>query len=421
MKNNQGNIREFKRSNTGRKSDSKSNTQKNASAKDRLFDEFNKKRAGHEVSKMIWISAGILGFILLVSVFFIVSRAIFKGKEYIGATEVSSVEFFISTGSKVQRFKNNFIVYNSDGIKCVNNKGEQIWNEAFQMQKPLVDISGDIVAVADYNGGTIHIMDDKTVLGKIDTGMPIRKFKASASGYIMAILDGTSNTPIYVYDTSGKEMLFFNTTMKGYGYPLEIAISDNGVLGAVSYLNVDKGSFFSSVGFYNFGEVGQNYQDSLMSSYIYQSALVPEINFSGSNKAVAVADNRLMFYSGDQLPQSAGDILLSDKILSFHEDEKYAVLFFDSDKSEHRYRAEIYDYDAKLKDTMYFDIEYNDMFIDDDRIVLYNNEEVLIHIIGGKDKFVGNLEGGILTLIPTSSPKRFIQVTPSYIKTIEFN
>ena len=389
--------------------------------KDKLFDEFNKKRAGHEVSKMMWVSIGILAFILLVCVFFVVFRVFFINKEYVQATEVSSTEFFISTGSEVQRFGNNFIVYNSDGIKCVNYKGEQIWNEAFQMQKPLVDVAGDIVAVADYNGGTIYVMDEKNVLGKIDTGMPIRKFKASGNGYIMAVLDGINNTPIYVYNTSGDEMLFFNTTMKGFGYPLEIAISQNGMIGAVSYLNVDKGSFYSTVGFYNFGEVGQNYQDNLVSSYIYQGALVPEIKFAGNSKAVAVADNRIMFYSGDQMPRSAGESLLSEKILSLYEDDKYVVLFYDSDNSEHKYKAEIYDYDAKLKDKMYFDIDYTDVFFDNNRIVLYNNEEVLIHVIGGKDKFTGSFDDAILALIPTSSPKRFIQVTPNDIKTIEFN
>ena len=370
---------------------------------------------------MMWVSIGILAFILLVCVFFVVFRVFFINKEYVQATEVSSTEFFISTGSEVQRFGNNFIVYNSDGIKCVNYKGEQIWNEAFQMQKPLVDVAGDIVAVADYNGGTIYVMDEKNVLGKIDTGMPIRKFKASGNGYIMAVLDGTNNTPIYVYNTSGDEMLFFNTTMKGFGYPLEIAISQNGMIGAVSYLNVDKGSFYSTVGFYNFGEVGQNYQDNLVSSYIYQGALVPEIKFAGNSKAVAVADNRIMFYSGDQMPRSAGESLLSEKILSLYEDDKYVVLFYDSDNSEHKYKAEIYDYDAKLKDKMYFDIDYTDVFFDNNRIVLYNNEEVLIHVIGGKDKFTGSFDDAILALIPTSSPKRFIQVTPNDIKTIEFN
>ena len=394
---------------------------KKTKGKDTLFDEFNKKRANHEISKMMWIALGILAFILLVAVFFIGSRIYFSNKEYKDISVVDSTEFFISTGSVVKRFGNNFIVYNSDGIKCVNYKGEQIWNEAFQMQKPLVDIGKGIVAVADYNGSSFYMMDEKEVLGKIDTGMPIRKFAVAGSGYVMTVLDSSGNTPIVVYNTAGDEMLKFNTTMKGYGYPLEIAISDNGILGAVSYLNVDKGSFFSSVGFYNFGEVGQNYQDSLMSSYTYQSALVPEIEFAGNNKAVAVADNRLMFFSGDQMPKSHGDIFLDKNIKSVYADDKFVALFYDSDNSDHLFMAEIYDYDAKLKDKMYYDIEFTDVFFDANRIVLYNSEEAMIHVIGGKDKFVGNFESATLALIPTANTKRFIQVTPDDIKTIEFN
>lgn len=397
------------------------NIKKFKNKKNNIFDEFTRQRANHKISKLLWISGGVIAFLILVLAFAVIMRVYLGNREYTSVTTIDEVKFFISTGSEVDRFGNNFIVYNSDGIKCVNVKGEQIWNEAFQMQKPLVDIGKNIVAVADYNGSTIYLMDDKSVLGKIDTGLPIRKFKAAGGGYVMAVLDNTNNTPIYVYDTTGKEMLYFNTTMKGYGYPLEIAMSNNGILGAVSYLNVDKGSFHSTVGFYNFGEVGQNYQDNLMSSYSYQSTLVPEIRFSGNDKAVAIADNRLMFYAGDQMPKSMGEILLQDKLLSVYEDDNYVALFYASDDEEYDFRAEIYDYSAKLRDKVYFNIEYNDVFFDGNRFILYNNSEILIHVIGGNDKFMGNVDDTILALIPTTSQRKMIMITPDNIKTIEFN
>lgn len=393
----------------------------NKKKKDNLFTEFNRKRADHQMSKLMWIMIAALSFVVLVSVFFLLSRFFFMGKQYETVNVLNETELFISTGSEVQRFKDGFIVCNSDGIKYLNTKGEQIWNEAFMMQKPLLDIGSDMVAVADYNGSTIYVMDESVVRGKIDTGMPIRKFKVAGSGYVMAVLDNTSNTPIYVYDTEGREMLYFNTTMKGYGYPMEIAISDNGILGAVSYLNVDKGSFYTTLAFYNFGEVGQNYQDSLMSSYTYQSALVPEIRFAGNSHAVAVADNRVMFFGGDQIPMSAGEILLKSNLMSVYEDDDYVALFYASDNSEHAYMAEIYDYNAKLKDTVYFDIEYTDVYFDEGRMILYNDSELMIHVIGGVDKFIGNLDDAILALIPTSQSKRFEMVTYSGIKTIEFD
>lgn len=388
--------------------------------KENLSAEFNKKRADHQMNKLMIILGTALGIIVVIVALILIIRFVFMGKQYESVEVINETEFFISTGSEVKRFKDGFIVCNSDGIKYVNTKGEQIWNEAFMMQKPLTDIGNNMVAVADYNGSSIHIMDDKSVLGKIDTGMPVRKFKTCDNGYVMAVLDNTGNTPIYVYNTEGREMLYFNTTMKGYGYPLEIAISDNGILGAVSYLNVDKGSFYTTLAFYNFGEVGQNYQDSLISNYTYQSALVPEVNFAGNSHAVAIADNRVMFFDGEQIPQNNGDILLKSELKSVYEDDEYVALFYLSDDSTHAYMAEIYDYDGKLKDTVYFDIDYNDVYFHEGRMILYNNSEVMIHVLGGVDKYVGNLEDTILTLIPTAKPQRFVLVTNNEIKTIEF-
>lgn len=381
--------------------------------------EFNKKRANHQMNKLMWILAAITAAVVLVAGVILLVRVFVRNRQYNALNIVESTDFFISTGSEVKRFGEYFIVYNYDGIKCVNYKGEQVWNEAFMMQKPLVDIGKDVVAVADYNGSTIYLMNNKSVLGKIDTGMPVRKFKASPAGYVMAVLDNTTNTPIYIYDSTGKEMVYFNTTMKVYGYPMEIAISDNGILGAVSYINVDKGSFYTNLGFYNFGEVGMNYQDNLMSSYTYTNALVPEVKFSGNDKAVAIADNKLAFFSGDQMPSSSAEIIIDEKIQSVFSDENYVAVVFLNDNSEHKYKADIYNYGGDKKDTIFFDVDYDEIFFDNDRVIVYNNEEIYIHNIGGSDKFLGNFDETILTILPTGSSKRFYIVTPDRIETVE--
>ena len=56
----------------------------------------------------------------------------------------------------------------------------------------------------------------------------------------------------------------------------------------------------SSIGFYNFSSVGQNYTDNLVGGYGYTDAVVPLLDFMGNDTVFAVADNRLMFYQGKQ-------------------------------------------------------------------------------------------------------------------------
>jgi len=70
------------------------------------------------------------------------------------------------------------------------------------------------------------------------------------------VLEETDVTWIYVYDSTGKELLKFHTTMKNTGYPVSVSLSKDALLCAVSYLYVDAGSLKSTVAFYNFDEYG---------------------------------------------------------------------------------------------------------------------------------------------------------------------
>ena len=88
------------------------------------------------------------------------------------------------------------------------------------------------------------------------------------------------------------------TRMSNSGYPIAIGISNDGSLVAVSYIKVEKGKMVSNIGFYNFSAVGQNYTDNFVSGYVYPEAVIPIVNFMGSDTVFAVADNRRMFFKG---------------------------------------------------------------------------------------------------------------------------
>ena len=99
--------------------------------------------------------------------------------------------------------------------------------------------------------------------------------------------------------------------MSQSGYPIAIDISDDGTQVAVSYIKADNGQLSSSIGFYNFSAVGQNYTDNLVSGYGYADAVVPMVHYMENDTVFAVADNRLMFFKGRQKPESILDTLTS--------------------------------------------------------------------------------------------------------------
>ena len=343
----------------------------------------------------------------------------YLNKEYDSINVVKSTGSVVTMGSDVMRFGNCILVYSNDGMKCVNEKGDVVWNETFQMQNPMIDISGDVVGIADYNGSIIYMMNKNGKLGTINTGMPIRKFCVSAKGLAIAILDDSDITPIHIYDTSGNTVAYFSTSMRNSGYPIDIAITESGYVVAVSYLYVDNASYKTDVAFYNFGEVGQNQTDNLVSGYTYSNAIVPEVRFIDNANAVAVADNRLMFYTGDQKPVSSGEVLVEDEIAAVYYGEQYVALVFNNTGDGDRYRVNIYDRNGKIRDSISFNIMYEDILITGNHIVVYSSDECLVHVIGGMDKYKGPLEGGVLAMLPTGVNYRYVLVTNDSIQTVE--
>ena len=88
-------------------------------------------------------------------------------------------------------------------------------------------------------------------------------------------------TWINVYNPTGEKAVGIKTTMQKSGYPVSVSLSDNGKLMMVAYLKAESGSMKSIVSFYNFDEVGQNYTDTMVSSYEYSDTVIPLAEFTG--------------------------------------------------------------------------------------------------------------------------------------------
>ena len=378
-------------------------------------NEWKEKLAKHRVDIMV----RVLVFVLVLvgaAVFFYVR---YLNKVYVSYDVINSVEFPVAVNAKVLPFGEKLLIYGNDGAKCVSNKGDVVWNVTYEMQNPMINIDGNVVGIADYNGSTIYMMNTTGILGEVGTGMPIRDFRVSAKGLAIAVLDDSSITPIYIYDAEGEKKAFFRTNMRNSGYPVSLCISDNGYLVGISYLYVDNASYKTNIAFYNFGEVGQNQTDNLVSGYTYANAIVPYMEFVNDSRAVAFADNRLMIYEGDEKPTSMGEVLVKDEISGVYCGEEYVALVHNNTEGEERYRIDIYNDNGKCIDSVYFDEEYTDVFFDNDRIIVYGAMECLVHKVGGIDKFRGTFDSGVLAVMPTDVSTRFVLVSNSAIETIE--
>lgn len=342
-----------------------------------------------------------------------------KNKIYTESVTVSSIETTKPQNGNLVAFSEYILTYSKDGASCMDGKGNAVWNETFEMQNPMIDICQNVVAIGDYNGRSIYVMNTSGLLGQITTNRPIRNFSVAANGVVAVVLDDSDLTYIYLYDTKGKELVRIRTTMKDSGYPFSISLSPNGLLLCVSYLFVDSGELKSSVAFYNFGEVGQNRTDNYVSGYDYLDVITGYTRFLDEKTLFAVSDDRIMFFEGSQIPVSIGERLFGEDVQKIYYGKEYVGLVFNSLDGNSRYRLDIYNKAGQLSQSIGFNMEYTDIVFADDQVIIYNESECQVYNMNGVEKYSGYFEKAVYALIPTSSSYRYILVTADSIDTIE--
>lgn len=376
--------------------------------------DYKEKIRRHRQSKLRFfcVSAGIIAFVVLAFFLYHTLRVYnhYVTKEVIERTE--------SSASVTLQIGENMVSYSKDGASCVDIDGNKIWNQTYEMQKPIVGVTDSSIAISDYNGRNIYVMNSEKILGTVSTNMPIKNVAVSESGIVAAVMEDGSTTWIYVYDTKGNVLVFFKTKMNNSGYPIAIALSPDAMLMAVSYLYVDSGVMRSSVAFYNFGEVGQNELHNYVSGFNYTESLVPYLKFIDDETIVAVADDRIMFYKGNQKPAVLGETLLNREILGVYESKEYVGLVFENNEGETKYCMELYNLEGEKEDTLEFDCEYTDILITEKSIVVYNKNEWNVYTIGGRKKFSGVYEQSIQKIVATDTIEKYLIVTDETLEKV---
>ena len=338
---------------------------------------------------------------------------------YTSYDTVSSVERETAADAIDVRLKNGILTYSKDGAHGTDTKGNVKWNQTYVIQDIRLATCRDVAAIGSYNGREIYIQSSEKQLGTVTTTMPIRNLTVAETGRVTAILADTDVTWIQTYEADGTNSYTGQAHMNDGGYPISISLSPSGELLAISYLYVDAGVVKTNVVFYNFGPVGENQSDFLVSAYSYSDMVVPKVQFMNDDTAFAVGDSRLMIYTGSQKPVTKGEYLYEDEVQSVYYSDKYVGLVFLSDQAETKYRLDLFNTSAEKVGSYYFDVDYTDIFFEDDAMVIYNDAECQIFTTEGVEKYHGNFTKSVRLMLPASGSYKYYLVTDNTIDTIQ--
>lgn len=305
----------------------------------------------------------------------------------------SDQEDIVSTN--YEEMDGNILRYNPDGVSLVSNKLETLWSETYEMQNPVADVNGSKAVIADRDGTLLQIYDKKGRTGSVTTSYTIVKARVSESGLVAAILDGGDDTWINFYSSDGSLIAENQTRLEDPGYPLDVAISDDGVVMMVTYQFVDGGETTSYVAFYNFGDVGQNEENRIVSGYTYDGVVVPQIQYLDNNQSAALRDDGFTLYKGKQIPKENKTLKVEREIVSTFFDDEHIGLAFKNDDKNKQYTMEVYTAGGKLKFKKDFNIPYTNIEMSDGYILMYNSSQMCVMNSRGVEKYFGNVDGTI--------------------------
>lgn len=359
----------------------------------------------------------IIGIVVIVLIIVGVN-VFFNNKEYSQYNIASEVERGDAVATQYREYGSNILKYSNDGISCTDYKNTTIWNLSYEMQNPIVDISGEYVAAADLKGTQIFIMDMNGQKGEIKTTLQIQQIQVASQGVVYAVMEDGTDMWIYAYNYDGTVLAKSKQPMSSSGYPIKISVSDDGEKLMVSYLYVDSGIMNTKIAFHNFGSVGQNESDNLVSAYTYDGMIFPVVEFLNQSTSVAIGDSKLVLYKGTQKPKMYKEVDLETEVNSAYFSDKYIALIIDNEDGNGKYRIDIYNTDGDKILSKVFDYNYENVILYDKGFTVVNNNEFVSYNMSGVEKFHYEAQTNIVSVIKPDKWNRYVIIDSNNTKVI---
>ena len=309
--------------------------------------------------------------------------------------------------------------YSPDGVSVVDSSMNTVWNETYTMQNPIADVNGSRAVIADSEGTSLYICDKKGVTGTVTTSYSIIKVRIAANGMVAAILDNDENTWINFYNSDGSLVAENLTKIDDPGYPMDVAVSDNGVM-MVTFQYVDGSKTTSYVAFYNYGDVGQSEDDRIVSGYTYENVVIPQVECISESQYIALRDDGFSTYQGNQIPKEVKTINVKQEIVSTFFDDQRIGLVFKNNSKDSEYTMEVYSMNGQLKFRKNFNVAYSTIKMSDGNIIMYNSSQICVMNSRGVQKYMGSVDGTIRDFFKIGWNK-YLMVMDNGVSTIKFS
>lgn len=371
-------------------------------------EENNKNNARKKDVKTKGIIAVLVLAVAIAAATFINSLI---NKEYKGYRVISKTETNYENTASYIKFSGNLLKYTPDGVSYINKNGDTVWSAGINMKMPIAVARGDYAVVADLNGNSVSVFSNEGQVSSLTMPYTICDVDIAKQGAFAVVLESDKTNYIKLYDKNGQDVYELQTTIDKSGYPIDIAISEDGKKLFTSYINMNGTTITNSLAAYNFGDVGQNANaDRMVGGYMFDSQVIPKVSFVNNDTVVAFGTNEVNIYAMKEKPSEKAKIKFDNEIQSVFYSEKYIGVIIKNETQDENclYRVKVYDLKGKLKFESELDFNYDNIYADKNEFIISGGSDVLIMRKNGKTKYKGSLSGKVVNIVPSGNHLEYV-------------
>lgn len=374
--------------------------------------ELSAKIKEHKDSKrrvVIIIAASVAVLALLFTV-------LIRIQSYSDYKVTGSFEVTDSGSGDYLEFNGCLVHYSADGIAGIDRQGNELWQQTFEMQNPLVDVCGDSLAIAEKEGTQVYIFSSAGKKGEIATQYPVLDVSVSAQGITAVTMSDGNAARIICCSTDGEVLVESKASIGETGYPLDCAISEDGSRLLVSYL-VPGETLTSRLVCYRFQEDGVASGDLAVYDESFPDLLIPSVSFMGEH-AIAAGDGKLIFFDAGQDMNKNKELDFEETIVSLLKDSAHIALILRSEDGESAYHLKICNPGGNEIASVNLDSGFERAEFHSGKVILYSGQSCAIYDTKGKELFRGDFSEDVLHVYPLGGLNRYLVVLKDSVQTV---
>lgn len=351
-------------------------------------------------------------------VFFVITAFAyaFWNREFQTYEELTSTPNSEANYTQIEPYQDGYMKYSKDGISYLDKKEQILWTEAYNMEKPSIAVEENYAVVADLEGNEVQLYNEEGKIGSYSMPYPLKSVQAAAQGVFCVVLEGNGANYIRLYNREGKLLTDIKTQIENNGYPLDVAISSDGLKMAASFYCVDGINSKNVLSFYNFGEGGKGQSGNVVGTYQFEDTLIPKIEFMDDETVCAVGDNQTILYHMKDKPKKIRQIEFEKEIKSVFSSDEYIGYICENEEEDIQagkakpYQVMLYNKSGRLAETFGWEKLYETVKLQKKVLFCYTGSECSLIRINGTEFFHQDMGQNIVNILPTEDRRELIIV-----------